>query len=248
MNRFFIDKKQIDNNNIKIIGKDVKHIKDVLRLKPKDIIEAISEGRCYICEIAEIESNVVKTSIVESFKGKNEPPIDITLYQGLAKANKMDFVIQKCTELGVKEIYPVITSRTIVKIQNKKKGKNKVSRWNTIAEQASKQSKRDAVLSVNDIINYKQMIYNLEEEKNIIVPYEMEDSCGLKEVLKNMTGEKINIIIGPEGGFEEEEIQILEDIGGQVVTLGPRIFRTETAGIVASSIVLYELGDLGVVI
>jgi 16S rRNA (uracil1498-N3)-methyltransferase len=246
MNRFFICKDQIIGDRIEIIGKDVKHIRDVLRLKNKDRIEILSENRTYICEILEINSDVVLVSILDSFEGKNEPPIDIILYQGIAKGDKMDFIIQKCTEIGVKEIYPIVTNRTIVKIKDKRKEQKKVERWKTIAEEAAKQSKRDTIPIVNNIITYNEMIDILEGEKNIIVPYEMERMNTLKETFKDIKNGNIHIIIGPEGGFEEEEIDAILNIGGKPVSLGPRILRTETAGIVVISITLYELGDLGV--
>ena len=247
MNRFFIDREQIIDDEIQIIGKDIKHIKNVLRLKPKDKIELVCEGQLYISEILEIRSNMVKTLILDASEGKSEPPVHIVLFQGIAKGNKMEYIIQKSTEIGVKEIYPVITDRTIVKIKDKKKEQNKIKRWNIIAEEAAKQSKRDFLPVVNNIISFSEMIELLSNEKNIIVPYEMEKSYGLKESLKNIIAGKTNIIIGPEGGFAEDEVEMLKDIKAQVITLGPRILRTETAGLVVASIVLYELGDLGVI-
>lgn len=247
MNRFFVNSSQIDDKNIKILGEDVKHIKNVLRLKPMDKVEVVSQGIIYLCQILDIESNTINTLILDSRKGENESPINIVLYQGIAKGSKMDFIIQKATEIGVAKIYPVITNRTIVKIKDVKKEQNKVERWNTIAKEAAKQSKRDILPEVSNIISFDEMLYILKDENNIIVPYEREDSFGLKEALVNAKPGNINIIIGPEGGFEEEEILKLKNIKGQVVTLGPRILRTETAGLVVASIVLYELGDLGVI-
>lgn len=247
MNRFFIDREQIIDDEIQIIGKDIKHIKNVLRLKPKDKVELVCEGQLYISEILEIRSNMIKTLILDASEGKGEPPVHIVLFQGIAKGNKMEYIIQKSTEIGVKEIYPVITDRTIVKIKDKKKEQNKIKRWNIIAEEAAKQSKRDFIPVVNNIISFSEMIELLSNEKNIIVPYEMEKSYGLKESLKNIIAGKTNIIIGPEGGFAEDEVEMLKDIKAQVITLGPRILRTETAGLVVASIVLYELGDLGVI-
>lgn len=246
MNRFFVEREQIIENRIQILGKDVKHIRDVLRLRPKDEIEIISQGKSYICQILKIESNMVDTLILDSFEGKHESPINIILYQGIAKGNRMDFIIQKGTEIGIKEMYPIITSRTIVKIKDRKKEQNKVERWNSIAEEAAKQSKRDIIPRINNVISFNEMIDLLKGQENIIVPYELAKSHGLKEVLQSLKGKTVHIIIGPEGGFEENEIQALKDIKGQVITLGPRILRTETAGIVVASIVLYELGDLGV--
>ncbi|MCF6461086.1 16S rRNA (uracil(1498)-N(3))-methyltransferase [Clostridium sp. Cult3] len=246
MHRFFVDGKQIHENIIEIVGKDVKHIKDVLRLKPSDIIEISSGGWVYICEILEIKPDLVVGKVVESFKGKSEPPIHITLYQGIAKGDKMDYIIQKATEIGVREIYPLTTNRTVVKIKNKKKEKSKIDRWNTIAEEAAKQSKRDYVPRVQRIINFEEMLKLLKGNQNIIVPYEIEESFSLKDSLNKIKSGKVHLIIGPEGGFEKEEIDLLKSIGGQSITLGPRILRTETAGLVAASIILYELGDLGV--
>lgn len=247
MNRFFVDKTQVENNRIKILGKDVKHIKDVLRLRVNDKVEVVSEGKVYICQIIDIRNDMIYVNILEVMNGENEPPIDIVLFQGIAKGDKMDFIIQKSTEIGVKHIYPVITKRTVVKINSEKKRKNKVDRWRTISLEAAKQSKRDFVPKVHDVINFEEMIDILKNEEYIIVPYENEKSLDIKEVLKKVKDKKINIIIGPEGGFEEEEINLLKRIRGQVVTLGPRILRTETAGIVTMSLILYELGDLGVI-
>lgn len=247
MNRFFVDKQQVEDNGIRIIGKDVKHIKDVLRLKIEDKIEVVSEGRVYTCQILDINSDVVYVKIIDVVKGRNEPPIDIVLFQGVAKGDKMDLIVQKSTEVGVKEIHPVITKRTVVKIKDRKKEINKIDRWNAISLEAAKQSKRDFVPIVHHILTFEEMLDKLRHEENIIVPYELENSLGLKEALKKVKSNRINIIIGPEGGFEEEEINLLEEIGGQVITLGPRILRTETAGIVTMSLILYELGDLGVI-
>lgn len=247
MYRFFIDFKQIEGNTIKIFGKDVKHIKDVLRLRPKDKIEVVCEGYVYLTEIIDINSNYVITDIVNGYLGENEPPIDIILYQGIAKGDKMDFIIQKGTEIGIKEFYPIMTNRTVVKIKDKKKEENRLKRWRGIAEEAAKQSKRDILPIVRNIMNFNEMIDLLKYKKNIIVPYEMEKTQDLNGVFKNIEKEEIHLIIGPEGGFEELEIRSLSEIGGQIITLGPRILRTETAGIVVSSIALYELGDLGVI-
>ena len=204
MNRFFVNKSQIYQNKVKILGKDVKHIKDVLRLKYKDKIEIVSGNKTYLCEILEIKPDNIILLILDSFQGKNEPPVHIVLYQGIAKGDKMDFIIQKSTEIGVKEIYPVITNRTIVKIKGRKKEQKKIERWRSISEEAAKQSKRDAIPIVNNVISYDEMVNILKGEENIIIPYEAEGNNTLKETLKNTKNGKIHIIIGPEGGFEEK--------------------------------------------
>lgn len=247
MNRFFINKKQIKDDKIEIIGSDVKHIKDVLRLKQGEKIEIVCEGYTYIGEILQIEKREVRLGIVGKYKGENEPSTQIILYQGLAKGSKMDLVLQKCTELGVSKFYPLETNRAVVKIKNEKKANSKVDRWQEIVDQAAKQSKRDVIPLVNEILSFVQMIKLLENEESVIVPYEDEKQQSIKTVLSNIKNKKIHLIIGPEGGFEDTEIERLKEIGANIVTLGPRILRTETAGLVASTMIFYELGDLGVV-
>lgn len=246
MHRFFANTDQLVENNIEILGRDVKHIKDVLRLKPKEQIEVVIDGYVYLCEIISLEKDKVTSQIIEKHKGTNESPIHIVLYQGLAKGNKMDTIIQKCTEIGVMEFYPVALKRSVVKVKDIKKEQTKVERWNTIADEAAKQSKRDVLPKVHNIISFQEMVEILKGEKNIVVPYEEEKNSFIKGKVK-LEGNKIHLIIGPEGGFEPEEINILKSIGAKTVSLGPRILRTETAGVVAATILLYEFGDLGVI-
>lgn len=247
MHKFFVESNQIEGNNIYITGKDLIHIKNVLRLKPSDRIEISCSGTNYLTEIVEISKENIKTQIINSSIGNRESSIEITLYQGLAKGSKMDLIIQKCVEIGVKDFYAIETDRAVVKINDKKKEDTKIQRWQSIAEEAAKQSKRDYIPKMKGILNFKEMIDILSEEKNIIVPYENEENLSIRDGLRKVEGNKINLIIGPEGGFEDNEIQSLENIGASIVTLGPRILRTETAGLVSSTIILYELGDLGVI-
>ena len=247
MHRFFVEANQIHENIIEILGTDVKHIRDVLRVKLKEKIEIASNGMTYICEVEEMEKNKIIANILESKKGENESEIHITLYQGLAKGSKMEVIIQKCTEIGVKEFYPVATHRSVVKINDIKKEQSKVERWNLIADEAAKQSKRDIKPQVKNILSFSEMIDQLKDEENIIVAYEDEKANTIKAQLQNVKGNKINLIIGPEGGFEVDEIEKLKSIGANIATLGPRILRTETAGLVSATIILYELGDLGVI-
>lgn len=246
LHKFFVDIKQIDDENIYIEGRDFTHIKRVLRLRPKDTIEVSCNGTNYICEISEIGKDSIKTDILSIFLGNGEPDVEITLFQGLAKGSKMDYIIQKCVEIGVKDFYAVETGRAVVKINSPKKEASKIDRWQIIAEEAAKQSKRDYIPHIKGIISFTEMIELLKEEGNIIIPYENEENLSIKEGLKGIEG-RINLIIGPEGGFEEEEIKSLEEMGAKIVTLGRRILRTETAGLVASTIILYEFGDLGVI-
>ena len=247
MHKFFVNENQIDPINIRIIDKDVKHIRDVLRLKLNSSIVISSNSINYFCEIIQIDKNEIISKIISKVEGTNEPKIDISLYQGLSKGSKMDFILQKCTEIGVKEFYPVATYRSIVKINELKKEQGKLDRWNLITEEAAKQCKRDYIPKVKNVLNFDDMIKFLESEENIIVPYENEDGLTIGKALEEITGNKIHLIIGPEGGFEDDEIEKLKAIGAKIVTLGNRILRTETAGIVSSTIILYELGNLGVI-
>lgn len=247
MHRYFVDEGQILEDIIKIQGNDVRHIKDVLRLKIDDLIEVVSEGFVYEVRIEHLSKSEISTRIIDKSKGKNEPRSKIRLFQGLAKGSKMETVFQKGTEIGIDEFYPLLTKRTVVKIENEKKEKSKITRWNTITEDASKQAKRDKVPKVMDILSFDNMIQILKEEDNILVAYEDEQALSIKEVLKSMDNNRVNIIIGPEGGFDPEEIEKLREIGGKVVSLGRRILRTETAGLVTAAVILYEKDDLGVV-
>lgn len=247
MHRFFVEAENIVGQTITIDGEDVRHIKNVLRLEIDDEIEISNKlGLDYRCKISEFGEGEISCSVIDSFKSKGESDIDIVLFQGLPKSTKMDLIIQKSTELGVKKIVPLITSRCVAKINNKKSQDKKTKRWSKIAEESAKQSKRGLIPEVSNAILFKDALEQLKGEEFIIVPYESEEDIGIKTVLKEATSKKVNIIIGPEGGFEDSEIQALKNIDSQVVTLGPRILRTETAGTIASALVLYELGDLGV--
>lgn len=247
MHRFFIDKEQIDEEEITILASDVKHIRDVLRMTEGEILEACCKGTTYTCEILKLEKNRILTKIISSKPGNNESQVHIALFQGLAKGSKLDFILQKGTEIGVSEFYPVATHRSVVKIKDIHKEASKIERWETIVEEAAKQSKRDLIPIVNNVLTFDDMINLLKNEENIIIPYEDEVVYTIKEGLQNLPTGKINVIIGPEGGFESSEIEKLKGIGGKVVTLGNRILRTETAGIVTSTIILYELGNIGVI-
>src|SRR5699024_2314376 len=252
MHRFFVEPDQVYNDHINILGQDIKHIKNVLRLKENDKIEITCEGINYYGEISSFEDDKVKVDIISKEEGVNEPNIDIVLYQGLAKGNRMDYIIQKGTEVGIKEFYIVDTKRTIVKIKNKKKEESRINRLQSIGEEAAKQTKRDYIPKVNGILKFNDMIELLKNEKNILVPYENKEQLSIGQVLRDIKirkdeNKRINLIIGSEGGFEDKEINDLKNIGGDIFTLGNRILRTETAGVVASTIILYDLGNIGVI-
>lgn len=247
MRKFFVEAGQISDNYISIQGNDVNHIKNVLRLNLGEKLEVSSEGFNYLCRIGDIFNDKINLKILSKYLGSNESSVDIILYQALAKGSKMDLIVQKGTEIGIKDFYGLFTDRTIVKVKNMAKERAKVTRWNIIASEAAKQSKRDYIPSIKGLISFNEMLKILSQETNIIVPYEDEDNSSIGSALENIKEGRINLVIGPEGGFEPHEIEKLRKIGGKIVSLGPRILRTETAGFVAATIILYHLGNVGVI-
>ncbi|MFT8313366.1 MAG: 16S rRNA (uracil(1498)-N(3))-methyltransferase [Clostridium sp.] len=247
MHKFFVPENNIKDNIAIITGDDVKHIYKVLRLKIGDKININNcIGKEFLGEIKSIDKALITCNIIENININNESNIKIHLYQGLPKAVKLELIIQKATELGVMSVTPVITERVIVK--NELSESKKIERWNKIALEACKQSKRTIVPEVKNIIKFNDFLKEVENFDLVVIPYENEKNQGIKNMIANLKGKKINtiaIMVGPEGGFEEEEIKKLKEIGAYIVTLGPRILRTETAGFVCSSLLMYELGDIG---
>lgn len=249
MHKFFVSNNLIDGDKAVIEGDDVKHIYKVLRLQIGDeIIINNLNGQEYLAKIDDINKKEVQVSIIEKIEVSNESPIRIHLYQGLPKSTKMDLIAQKGTELGISSITPVITERVVVKNEGEFK---KVDRWQRIALEASKQSKRTLIPTINTPISFETMMEKMKSMDLIVVPYENAEGYGIKKMVKDIQIDSIidiAIVIGPEGGFEEEEISKLKDMGAHIVTLGPRILRTESAGFVCTAILQYELGDVGGVI
>lgn len=248
MHKFFINSENIDykNNKIIITGEDVNHITKVLRLRCGESIK-ISDGNGneYIGIIEVFDKKSVTCSIAEKFKNETEPKVKITLFQALPKAQKMDLIVQKCVEIGVCSIQTVITKRVVVDIKSKDISA-KIERWNRIAMEAAKQSDRGIIPEVLEPIDFKSAVEKLKGMDISVVPYENEKVKDFKELFKEKQNFKnAGIFIGPEGGFEDEEIKICIENGIEPVTLGPRILRTETAGFVSSTIVLYEACDMG---
>ncbi|MDE4541590.1 16S rRNA (uracil(1498)-N(3))-methyltransferase [Thermoanaerobacterium sp. R66] len=243
--RLFIKDEDIKDGIVRIYGDDVHHIKDVLRLKIGTDLVVSNGVKQYNASILSIESTSVLLKIVDELHQVVESSINVTLFQGLPKSDKMDLIVQKCTEIGIKKIVPVETEYSIIKIKEKSIG-NKINRWNKISQEASKQSGRLIVPEVLEPISFNIAVNYIHEFDLCVMPYERETNVRLKDVLKENNGAKnICIFIGPEGGFSPSEVAMATENGAVIVTLGPRILRTETAGIVAGSIILYELGDLG---
>lgn len=246
MHKFFVDASSINDHVVSITGDDVKHISGVLRLGKGEHIQ-ICDGNSneYICSISEVEKKQVLCHIEESFKSTSEPPVIITLYQGLPKAQKMDLIVQKCTEIGVCRIVPVNTTRVVVRAEEKDLG-SKLERWRRIAEEASKQSNRGSIPKIDGLMEFKEALQEASKLDLVVMPYEQEKAVGLKRALSGKDkAVTCGIFIGPEGGFEEEEIREAISKGITPVTLGHRILRTETAGFVSAACILYEIGDIG---
>lgn len=250
MHRFFVDKRNVlEDEGIILIDNqdDVKHITKVLRLAEKESVEVCDgDHHDYIGEITSATKSEVKLRIMEKYRSKTEANIFITLYQGIPKSTKMDMIVQKCTELGINQIVPIMTQRTIVQLKDKKSEEKKVERWQKIADEAAKQCKRGILPTISAPITFQQILKNMAQYDLVVIPYEKEEAMGFKSIAgRNDDFKKVAIIIGPEGGFEEDEVRAAKDAGAVPITLGPRILRTETAGFVALSILMYELGDLG---
>ncbi len=247
MYQFFIEENEVQDDGIHIVNPvSVNHIKNVLRMKPGEKVRFCCQdkGKEYVCSLTSLEADEIVAAI-EDIDGENrELPCEIVLFQGLPKGDKMELIIQKAVELGASRIVPVSTKRSIVKL-DEKRAKKKVDRWNLIAESAAKQSKRNLIPEVSPITTYAQAIAQAKEMDAVLIPY--EDARGMthtRQVMESMKGKKtIGIFIGPEGGFEQAEVDAVTELGGHVVTLGHRILRTETAGLTTLSILVYMLEE-----
>lgn len=243
MYQFFVNPEDIQDKKIIIRGEEVNHIKNVLRMKIGEEIAVSNgvDGKEYRCEIEHIGEEVTcKLRFVK--EEEVELPSKVYLFQGLPKADKMELIIQKAVELGVYQVIPVSTKRSIVKLDEKKE-KNKLQRWQEIAKAAAKQSKRKIIPEISSVMTLKQALAMTNQIPVKIIPYElaegMEDTRKVMESLK--PGQDIAFFIGPEGGFDEEEIMLAKDSGVIPITLGKRILRTETAGLTVLSWIMYQL-------
>lgn len=241
MRRFFAD---TSSDNVIISGTDAHHITDVLRLKEGEkVICCGGDGYDCITLLTSVSSNEVHGDVLKRIPSTAEPPVKVRLFQGMPKGDKFEYIIQKTVELGVSEIVPVETKRSIVKIPPAK-AKAKVERWNKIAESAAKQSGRGLIPVVTEPMNFKKASEVFADCDLPIVAYELENKTSLKDVLlKNTSAKTVNIFIGPEGGIDDSEIEVLKKAGGISVTLGPRILRTETAPLAVLSNIIYQLED-----
>lgn len=244
MNQFFVEPSQIQDKKIVITGKDVNHIKNVLRMKPGEEISVSNgvDGKEYRGIIEAFTEDEVVCALAFVKEDGVELPSKVYLYQGLPKADKMELIIQKAVELGVYEIIPVATKRAVVKL-DEKKSKSKIARWQAISEAAAKQSKRAIIPNVANVLDFKEALKECQKADVKVIPYELAEGMDkTKEIIGSLkAGQDVAIFIGPEGGFDDGEIEAAMEAGVIPVTLGKRILRTETAGFTILSWIMYQL-------
>lgn len=246
MYRFFVSPQAIKDNRVVLRGMIVHQIRDVLRMRPgDDIVLLDNSGWAHRAELVTIDRDAVRGRVIEKWKLETEPQAHITLYQGLLKGQKFEWVLQKGTEIGIRAFVPVLAARCVIGTVNDVSAA-RIERWERIIVEAAEQAGRAALPHLSNAVLFEQACAQAGAVGLALIPWEGEHSRGLREALQNVPKSKeISLFIGPEGGFTEEEIATAQDRGVTPVSLGPRILRAETAGLVAASAILYELGDLG---
>ncbi len=243
MYHFFVTPDQVQDGYALITGQDVNHIRNVLRMKPGEQV-GIRDGisRSFLCELETIKAEEIRVRILKEEDTSSELPARLYLFQGLPKSDKMELVIQKAVELGVYQIIPVATRRAVVKLDGKKEDA-KIKRWNAIAESAAKQSGRMLIPEVTRVMSLKEAFEYAGDFDLNLIPYELAEGMeGTRRILSQVRpGMQIGIYIGPEGGFDTDEIALAKERQVHPITLGRRILRTETAGLTALSILMFEL-------
>ena len=246
MYHFFVDQNAIDKETVTITGKDVNHIKNVLRMKTGEEFTVSVNGSAgeYRCALREYTDDSVICDILSANETGNELPSKIYLFQGLPKSDKMELIIQKAVELGAFKIIPVEMKRSVMKL-DPKKAPDKIKRWQAISEAAAKQSKRSIIPEISMPVSFKEALSEASGLTHKLVPYECAEGIAhTREVFdKVKPGDSVAIFIGPEGGFDEGEIELAKSSGFEIITLGRRILRTETAGMVVLSLLMMKLDE-----
>ncbi|CAM2832364.1 RsmE family RNA methyltransferase [Paenibacillus sediminis] len=252
MQRYFISPEQFGEQTVQILGEDARHISKVMRAKLKEKL-IVSDGisREAIVEIESIDPGSVTATIVERLELTSEPWLQITIAQSLPKGDKMETVIQKCTEIGAVSFIPFLSERTIVQYDSRKEEK-RTERWRKIAKEAAEQAHRNKVPLIEAPISWKSLLSSFDNYDLICICYEKEQGDQLRDVIQPFVQRleqqgtyRVLVVVGPEGGFSEAEIKQAEEAGAVSVGLGRRILRTETAGMAALTCILYESGEMG---
>ena len=243
MQHFFADPSCVDGEQIRLTGSDVNHMKNVLRMKPgEEVWVSDGEGMDYFCSVEGYEEKEAVLRVVKKEVSQTELASRLILFQGLPKGDKMEWIVQKAVELGAYSIVPFAAKRSVVKLDQKKAGKKR-ERWQAIAKGAAEQSKRGIVPQVQDVMSFQEAMNYAKELDVVLVPYELQEGMKATEAVisKIEPGQSVGIFIGPEGGFDESEIEQAKEAGAIPITLGKRILRTETAGLTTLSILMYHL-------
>lgn len=245
MPKFFINKEDIKNNSIEITGGDATHIAKVLRTEVGEILTLCDgNGTDFTAKVTSCTKDQVLLDIIDSFDCLAEPEVFVTLFQGIPKQGKMDYIIEKCTELGISRIVPVSTKRSVVKIDGKKSEAKKLERWRKIASESVKQCARGSIPEVTDVMSVAQAIEFSKGLDFTFCAYECEKETSIKSVLSGISPKSVGIFVGPEGGLDDAEIELFNNANIKTVTLGKRILRTETAGHTILTAIMYEFNEL----
>lgn len=243
MQQFFAEPSWFRDGKIILEGPDVNHIKNVLRMRPgEDVRISDGNGKVYLCCVEGYEAGTAVLDILKELDSDTELPSEIFLFQGLPKGDKMDWIVQKAVELGVYRIVPFSAKRSVVRL-DEKKAKKRQERWQAIAKGAAEQSGRSCIPEVSQVTAFAEALRIAGSLDVSLIPYELEEGMEkTAQIIDNITpGQSVGIFIGPEGGFEEAEVEMAKAAGAEPVTLGKRILRTETAGLTTLSILMYHL-------
>ncbi|HHV34141.1 MAG TPA: 16S rRNA (uracil(1498)-N(3))-methyltransferase [Syntrophomonadaceae bacterium] len=249
MHRFYLPNVPCDVSDFPLSRGDAKKILRVLKLEPGDEIWLWDEeGKEYRSEITKTAGMSVFVRVLEECRKDVEPPLRLVLVQGIPKGNKFEFIIQKATELGVWRIYPAVTERTVVRIPSERR-ESRLRRWQKVAQEAARQCGRVRIPQIMPIIPFVEILRNDDPDAYRMVLWEREaEDNSIKRYLREyqqFTQAPVHLFVGPEGGLSPREVELAKSYGCVTVTLGPRILRTETAGLIGLSLILYEWGDLG---
>lgn len=246
MPKFFIEKNSVSNGRVQITGGDAAHMAKVLRLSVGDrVVLCDGEGTDFDAAITACSTSLVELAVTGSRPCLAEPALGVTLFQGLPKQGKMDYIIEKCTELGVARIVPTVTHRCVAAVRDAKAEEKKLARWRKIAAESVKQCGRGAVPQVTQVMTLPEAISFSKSLAFSFAAYENERRLPLKEALHRPKPQNLGFFVGPEGGFAPEEMELFFAAGIPAVTLGSRILRTETAGMAVLTAAMYEFGELG---
>jgi 16S rRNA (uracil1498-N3)-methyltransferase len=243
--RFFVSADSVRDGTFVITGSDARHIASVLRMSEGDRLSLVmGDGRECIGVIVSASPSEVRGEIVSYAPSEGEPAVKITIIQCIPKGDKMDLIVQKCVEIGVTSIIPAMSERSVVKLQPDR-AERRVERWRRIAEEASKQSGRSAIPSVSNVVSFADAVSSSFGDSLRLIPFELEREHSLKAELERTRPAQVVFCIGPEGGLTLDEVSLAQSYGFVPITLGRRILRTETAGLVVAACILYQMDELG---